>query len=808
MKKIDKTEILYIFLLLQPFIDLSTSLIARFLETPFTIGVITRGLFLGILVIYTLFIVKTKYKKKTILYFISILFFIILYFITKKDIFTFDYLKSEIIYLFKYFYFPVVSVCLLNCFKILKIDKEKINKIFIINAIVFAILIIVPFITNTGFSSYMDNSKGSVGWFYAANEIGAILTMLFPYLYCLLYEKSSNKFMIFSLILIAAMMIIGTKTAFFGMILTEIVFLVYFLIIKDKNKRLSYCVVILAMSTILVPALPATNNLQSSIDNNLEQDNIEVEDDENIEVNTFIDKSLNIVLSGRQNYLYNTIDIYKERNTSDKLFGIGFVNRDSINNKDIEKLIEIDPLDIFFHYGIIGFILYFLPLIYIYIKSIYNVLKRKLYLSFNQLLYLYSITLLMVISLIAGHILSSPAVSIYLAFTLMLLYKEINIIPKDKLKEDEVTILALHLGYGGVEQYISSLCKMLDNNYKINIITTYKVLDKPAFYFSDKVKITYLMEYGPNKEELKSAIKSKNIINILKEGLKSIKILYLKKYKNIDAIKNIDSKYIITTRSFHNKLVGSYANINIVKIATEHNYHNNDKKYIYNTIKSLKNFEYFVVVSNTLKEFYENKLKHTKCIYIPNVIDELPKKESDLKENNIICIGRLEKEKDHDNLIDVLSLVKEKIKDVKLYLIGGGSLRINLENKVKEKNLEDDVIFTGFISKKEMEKYLIKSKLFVMTSITESFGLVLIEAMSYKVPCIAYDSATGACELLKDNIGILVKNREKEVMAKEIVKLLKNEKELKKLSDNSYKHCQNYLLENVKETWLDLLNKC
>jgi len=144
MKKIDKTEILYIFLLLQPFIDLSTSLIARFLETPFTIGVITRGLFLGILVIYTLFIVKTKYKKKTILYFISILFFIILYFITKKDIFTFDYLKSEIIYLFKYFYFPVVSVCLLNCFKILKIDKEKINKIFIINAIVFAILIIVP----------------------------------------------------------------------------------------------------------------------------------------------------------------------------------------------------------------------------------------------------------------------------------------------------------------------------------------------------------------------------------------------------------------------------------------------------------------------------------------------------------------------------------------------------------------------------------------------------------------------------------------------------------------------------------------
>jgi hypothetical protein len=51
------------------------------------------------------------------------------------------------------------------------------------------------------------------------------------------------------------------------------------------------------------------------------------------------------------------MDIYNESNIGDKFFGIGFVNRDSVNDKDIEKLIEIDPLDIFFHYGIIGFIL-------------------------------------------------------------------------------------------------------------------------------------------------------------------------------------------------------------------------------------------------------------------------------------------------------------------------------------------------------------------------------------------------------------------------------------------------------------------
>ena len=44
-----------------------------------------------------------------------------------------------------------------------------------------------------------------------------------------------------------------------------------------------------------------------------------------------------------------------------------------------------------------------------------------------------------------------------------------------------ITILALHLSYGGVEKYISSLCKMLHNDYKIRIISTYNNDNKTAF---------------------------------------------------------------------------------------------------------------------------------------------------------------------------------------------------------------------------------------------------------------------------------------------------------------------------------------
>ena len=375
------------------------------------------------------------------------------------------------------------------------------------------------------------------------------------------------------------------------------------------------------------------------------------------------------------------------------------------------------------------------------------------------------------------------------------------------LKNNEITILSLHLGYGGIEQYLSSLCSLLDSKYKINLIVTYKLSNKPAFYFSDKVNITYLINRGPNKEEFKDAFRKKNIIKIFKEGFISIKLLYLKRKKNIKAIKNIDSKYIITTRSFHNRLVGKYAPKECIKIATEHNYHDNNLKYVNDVVSSVKNFNYFVLVSEELKNYYEKIVSGPKCIYIPNIIDKLPNKKSLLNMNNLITIGRMEAVKGFDDLIDIIKLVKEKVPSVKLFMIGDGSLKKSLENKVKENDLEDNIIFTGFLSKDEMDKYFLKSKLYVMTSHSESFGLVLLEAMSYGIPCIAFDSASGPCNLLKNDVGILVKNRNKEEMANIIVKLFNSQKEIEKMSKSSLNYVKNYLPESVKTQWFNILDK-
>lgn len=369
----------------------------------------------------------------------------------------------------------------------------------------------------------------------------------------------------------------------------------------------------------------------------------------------------------------------------------------------------------------------------------------------------------------------------------------------------KITIFALHLGYGGIEQYISSLCKMLENDFNIEIISTYKVLDKPAFEFSDKIKIKYLIEETSNRYEFINYVKHFKLISTFKEGLKSLKIIYYKYYLNIKVIKNLDTDYIITTRTFHNKLVSKYANNKIVKIATDHNHHNGNNKYINNLIKSCKNFDYFIAISPSLYKTYKAYFKKIKCIYIPNVLDELPNRKSTLNNNSLISIGRLSKEKGFIDLISIINSVKNKIPNIKLNLIGDGNQKVTIENKIRELNLENNIIVHGYLNKKEIEKYMLDSSIYIMTSYTESFGLVLLESFSYGLPCIAFDSAIGAKELIESNNGILISNRDKEKMANEIIRLINNKNQREVYGKNNRKKAEEYLAKNIKDKWLSVL---
>ena len=369
-----------------------------------------------------------------------------------------------------------------------------------------------------------------------------------------------------------------------------------------------------------------------------------------------------------------------------------------------------------------------------------------------------------------------------------------------------ITILALHLGYGGIEKCISTLANTLCKNYQVNVISTYKLYEKPSFPIDNRVKITYLIpDLSPSKNEFIDSVKHLKFIKGFKLGITNLKILYLKKKKMIEAIKNCDSDVIISTRDIHNDWLGKYGNPNILKIGWEHNHHNNDKKYINKIIKSVSKLDYFVLVSKELEEFYRQKVK-CKTVYIPNTLDYYPKKVSDLEEKRIISVGRLSEEKGYLDLIDVFSLVHQVYPDWKLDIIGDGNQKKNIQKKIEEYGLKDFIILHGFQNKEYINQLLQKSSVYVMCSYTESFGIVLLEAFSFGIPCVAFDSARGATEIISNNWdGYLIKDRNKEIMAKKVCELISNPNRRIIMGANGIKKANQYSMDEIRKYWIQII---
>ena len=375
----------------------------------------------------------------------------------------------------------------------------------------------------------------------------------------------------------------------------------------------------------------------------------------------------------------------------------------------------------------------------------------------------------------------------------------------------KITILALHLGYGGIEKSISALANMLCDTYDVEIVSSYKLYDQPVFDLNPKVKVKYLItKYQPNREAWKNSIKKVKPIVFLKESKNSIMTLLLRRRTMIKTIKQCDSDIIISTRDLFNKWLGKYGKKKTLKIGWEHNHHHGDVSYANKVASSSENLNVLVLVSDSLRAFYKKKKKNSKChcVYIPNVIEDLPKKTSSLKKHRIISVGRLAREKGYSDLLDVMKLVHQERPDWTLDIIGDGAQKNLLGDRIFNENMNDYITLHGYQKKEYINRLLQESSIYVMSSFTESFGIVLLEAMSFGIPVIAFDSAEGATELIKNDYnGYLIPNRDKEKMKEQIIALIDEEDKRKKIGQNGRTTSMNFTADIVKKEWLKLLKK-
>lgn len=419
MKKIlnNFEKIFLVFLYLQPILDITAGVLLHF-GYNITVSSIIRFLFIILCLIYLMFYIKDKkinnYLLITLLYFIMFILTVII----NKGL---PALTYEVKNLLTTYYFVIVLITLI---KLYKNKKFNVKNLFIIY-LVYLLFVFIPNILGIGFDSYWHSKEGSVGWFLSANVVGSILSILLPIL--LIYKKKINiKIILLTLIInLYVILSIGTKVPVLAFILIIGINLIYYLILQIKNKQYKKMaiiifpiIIIISLSILILPKTSFYKNIVIHINY------LEKKDNGKISTKDFID---HFIFSQRLTFEENTKKAYNNASVLEKIFGIGYIENYATDKVSL-KTIEIDYFDIFYRHGIIGFIIFFIPVIYV-LKDIINAFKNINYISLNKLL---SISLIFILALFQGHIFVTPANSIYVALILALAHEN-SLVLKNKL---------------------------------------------------------------------------------------------------------------------------------------------------------------------------------------------------------------------------------------------------------------------------------------------------------------------------------------------------------------------------------------
>ena len=281
--------------------------------------------------------------------------------------------------------------------------------------------------------------------------------------------------------------------------------------------------------------------------------------------------------------------------------------------------------------------------------------------------------------------------------------------------------------------------------------------------------------------------------------------------KLLTSIRQIIKKNEITIVHTHHRMAAFYIRLlklvhpKLIHVYTAHNVFK-DKLPLYGfALKNAKSVAVGEAVNKNLKE--DVGITDSRVIYNGVVL-----KETDDQVDEIIsyggiklgCIARLSEQKGLTYLLDAMSLLT--VKDIRLFIVGDGELRNELENKVKELHLQDSVTFLGY--RKDIVECINSFDFCVLPSVFEGFGLVAIEAFMNSKTLVA-TAIPGLNEVVTNENGVLVPAKDPAALASAIDKLATDATLRQELASQAKKDYENrfsysMFLENYRALYREI----
>jgi glycosyltransferase involved in cell wall biosynthesis len=346
---------------------------------------------------------------------------------------------------------------------------------------------------------------------------------------------------------------------------------------------------------------------------------------------------------------------------------------------------------------------------------------------------------------------------------------------------------------GGIERVIVTLANKLCNKYDITIL----VKDNPISFYALDNKIKLISLNNP------MSLNMNNQLTRIFTTIRSIFENYIGLKKFIIENK-FDYYYLahpLNVFEFHISR-GVKKNDTIV---TEHGAPN-AYNIIYKKIKLwLYNKSKIYIVPTTTDTLYYNE-NNISAKYLPHFKSVLLYEKAKPDENIALSIGRFTDVKQQILLLQIWnSLVNHRnILNWKLHIVGEGELFHKFKEYIRVNNLQDFVYLLP--PKQEVEYYYKLASIFLLSSKSEGFGMVLLEAISFGLPCISFDCPSGPRDIIHNNEnGFLIPQDNVRDFEDSLINLIFNPDLIKEMSEKSFNISKNWDDDKLLIEWYNIL---
>lgn len=454
-KKITIENILCLFVIVCPILDISSFIFRNVFHTSISISTIMRPI-IPIITITIIFF-KEKIKWKLILSFMIYFVYAIIHlllFQTVKTGSSYSGVIHEAQYIINYSFMILNLFIYLHIFK--QKDGNKLKKCVLISTSIYIVSIYISILTKTSSSTYIEGI-GYKGWFESGNSISAILILSLIILLSLFKEKKYKYWIMGVIVLIGIYLttLIGTRVGLFGFILVLFIYAIAEIFTAIMHKiQVDKRIIIGSISALIVVAIivtllgsntlqrrkhlqliegnivDETTSKQSHISGSLLEIKEKIDNDE-LEEGYMSSASKQSILDlykyankheivnndmRKQQLIYNVYLVKNQSNPFLILFGNGYM----VNYRELVMEMEIPAF--LFNFGIIGFLLYFTPFLLIFIWSTYYTLKHIKEIYTERILLLFALFISFALAFLSGYIFfnSSTTILIIVSSTLLI----------------------------------------------------------------------------------------------------------------------------------------------------------------------------------------------------------------------------------------------------------------------------------------------------------------------------------------------------------------------------------------------------